>query len=281
MATFEAAHYTSATRLSKNLYDICNGVTPTNHNGIDDTHLNVSSGSALASPYNAAFFGPWQVSDGDNIQEDTSANQSFSDFMRAVYAPGTVLSGVKRYMQGRCKDMLAGDLGRHDVITTIAGVGPVGAYPKGWQTPALRGTYYRFTSGRSGDDHFIETKTGGFRDSLTVRAPQRAAVLAIAALIDPTYVIPVELSGGSSVVRQVLITTALDDSVRTLANYQIEPTTQANRYGVPGWNGVSTNVDSQRVDAPATGYWMYLIELWHLVHAGASYASYYSPLGTW
>lgn len=280
MKTFEAAHYTSAASVCGNLYDICNGGTPTNHNGITATEYNDSSGVLMSDAVNvAAQYTAWQVSDTDNTTADPSANESMDNFMRAVYAPGSVIAGVQTYMHGRARELLASDFGRHDTITSIAGAGTVTTYPTGWLPRALNTAWYRFTSGRTGDDHFLETK-GGYRDAMTGRSAQRMAAIALSALMDPTYVVPIELSGGVTVVREVLITTALDDLARSIATYGIEPTTKAQRADTPYWLGVSSNTDPSVVDSAFTGYWMFATELWQLVHAGASYATYY-PIGTW
>jgi hypothetical protein len=106
------------------------------------------------------------------------------------------------------------------------------------------------------------------------------AVVALAALLDPTALIPLELTGGSTVVREVLITTALDDMGMTMAAYLPEPTTKAIRFAVAGKMGETTSFDPQRIDSAYTGYWMYALELWHLVRSGANYADYY-PIGSW
>lgn len=274
MVTFEQAHWTTATsRFITNLYSVCTGVTPTQNVGLE--------AGDVANPYHGAQFGSWQISDTDNFQADPSSNLTIDNFMNSVVAPDTNLAALIRFMKGRTEDMLASDYGRHDVTVAsgIATTGTSGYYDKGWLPRAAGGTYYRYTNGRTGDDHFLESRTG-YRDSMNGRAPQRMIVVALTALLDPTFMVPVEMLGGSTIVREVAVTTAVDELGMTAALYLPEPTTLAHRFAVAGWLGKSSSFDPQTVDSAFTGYWMMFVELWYLVRAGASYSTYY-PIGSW
>lgn len=279
MVTFEAAHWTSATsRLVANLYRICQSLTPNNNVGLTDVNV--------ATPYNGSEFGPWQVSDGNAISANPSANISLDSFINAVCAPDSLLSSTTRYMQGRTKDMMAADFGRHDVVAGTATWNTsetIFTYPGGWVPRAAGGTTYNFTNGRAGDDHFL-TVSSGYRDSLNGRAGQRMIVIALTALLDPAYLVPIELTGGTTVVREVNIVTAFDAMALTLAQYLPEPTIKAIRYAVVGKMGETSSFDPQRVDSAYTGYWMMALELWHLVkllQQGRFVTSDYYPIGLW
>jgi hypothetical protein len=144
----------------------------------------------------------------------------------------------------------------------------------GW---ALRGSSsgndLKYTAGRAGDDHYIQTDSGGDRDSFGGRQAQRLIVYCLLALMDPTTTITVETDGA----RTATIVELCDTAAHTVARYQIEETTGAACWSVPGYLGQS---NPKLVDSAFTGYALMGLELWHLVHSGASYADYY-PIGSW
>lgn len=281
MKLFEADKYTASSRVIDNAYAICNGASfgsASHNNGINATLLNTESGSSLANPYYGQYFGTWNVSNTNGSQADASSNVTIDAFFRAAFAPDSVESGVRRFMQGQAMDMLLLDLSRHDVErgSTLSTKGVIGAYRDGWNTRAgISGNTTRYAASRdlgtvpsnngySTDLHWFRVDSTGSLDHLSGRAAQRAIALAFVALLDPTYTIPVEMSG-ASVLRSVNVVTALNDQVRTLALYGHEPTTNAQRFAVAGYFGKSTTYDPQIVDSAFTGYWMMAIELWHLV----------------
>jgi hypothetical protein len=278
VVTFEAAHWTSATsRFIANLYAVCTGVHPTNNVGM--------TSSNVTNPYNGQQFGGWQVSDTDLYDTlhgvNPSSNVTLDNFFNSTVAPNSTVPDVKRYMQGMTKDMLASDFGRHDVTDTTASWNltyTTFPYPAGWLPRAAGGTQYRFNAARAGDDHYLEVQSG-YRDSLNGRAAQRMIVVALTAMMDPTYRVPIEMTGGTTVVRDVLITDAVDALARTIAVYGPEPMTKAQRYAVAGWMGEGSSFDPQRADSAMTGYWLMASELWHLVRGGVSYSTLY-PIGT-
>lgn len=274
MRDFEALHFSAASsRLAANLYQICTTGTPTNANGQTDANV--------TNPYNGAQFGLWQISDTDDFQANPSSNVTIDNFINSVCSPNTTLSALKRYMQGQTKDMLASDYGQHDVVSGLAadlGIVP-DAYPQGWLPRAAGGTYYRFSSGRTGDDHYLEVRAG-YRDALNGRAPQRAACVALTALLDPTYQVPIEMTGGTTIVRSVPVAEAAIDIVHSMGMYGVEPITKAQRHGVAGTLGRTSSFHPQIIDSAFTGYYMYAVELAHLVNEGADYTDYY-PIGLW
>lgn len=288
MDTFETAHFVASARVLDNLNDICNSITPTHANGINDTEFNDESASALANPYWGAndSFKEWQIdNDNDNIV-NASANNACDAFFRALYAPGSTVAGVTRYMQGVANDMTTTDISHHDITFTTASwnakfnSSTFPAYPRGWMLRSgATSNVFRWTSGRTGDDHFINI-AGGVRDSMSGRAGQRLIALCIAYLLDNTYDIPVEMNS-TTPLRSVDLRDEIDATALTLALYQPEPTTSAMRMSAVGWLGEpSTSYDTLRVDSASTGYAMMAFELWHLVNAGASYTTYY-PIGSW
>jgi hypothetical protein len=70
---------------------------------------------------------------------------------------------------------------------------------------------------------------------------------------------------GSTVLRSVPITTALDAWMQTTALYATEPTTKGQRFTTAGYFGKSSTYDPQVIDSAFTGYWMMALELWFLV----------------
>lgn len=273
MQTFEAAHWLSQDRVIDNLYLICStgSITAGTHaNGITATLLNSESAAALATPFRGLQFPAWQDANGDNLTMTVSANFTIDTYFRAIWAPDTVQSGLLRFLQGSCYDILAMSLGRHDVTTTQTTWGAAsilaGSYPAGWAGRSeATGNVWRYSAGRATDKHYLQFAAGGTgsRDMAGGRIAQRAAILAFTALLDPTTSIPIEMAG-ASVLRSVDILTALDDTMRVLALYGMEPTTQAQRFGMSMFYGGS---GSQIVDSAFTGYWMMAVELWHLVQA--------------
>lgn len=293
MASFEGLWYAAANQVVTNAYRLCQGLTALNANGIDATHTNTTSGVPLASPYWGETFGTWNVSDTDGDQANASANSSLDDWMRAVWAPDSVESGVRRYMQGRAMDMLLLDAGRHDVLwgASVNTRGTQGVYPMGWsQRPAVASNTTEYESSRSStgyngygaDKHLLQFNSTGALDHMSGRAAQRACVLAFTALLDPTFSVPTEQSS-TTTLRSVPILTALNDQMRILALYGTEPTTKAQRFAIGGFLGRTTTYDPQIVDSAYTGYWMLATELWHLVQrrvAGTfSLSSYYRFAG--
>jgi hypothetical protein len=282
MATFEAAHIPSSSRICANLNAIVNGNAPARANGITATELNDETGSLIASF--STDWEAWQVNDSASTLISPSSNLTIDDFFRALFAAGSDLGGVTTYLQKQVRAMLASDLSRHDVTGTAAwteydGAGVVTQpYPPGWMARAgATGNNYLFSSGRAGDDHYINLTGGGARDHLSGRGAQRLVVLCLAALLDPDYDVPVELTGGSAVVRSVTLREAIDDTARALALYGTEATTKARKFSDIGLMGAAS---PKTVDSAFTGYWMMAVELWHLVNTGASYADYY-PIGQW
>ena len=138
---------------------------------------------------------------------------------------------------------------------------------------------YRYGAGRAGDKHYLSL-AASVADSMSGRGAQRLAALCLLALFDPSYTIPVEMVSGSAV-RSTPLRTQIDAMARQYAVMQPEVTTKAQRQAVAGWMGRPSGVfDSQKIDSTFTGYWMYAVELWHLVNAGASYLDSY-PIGAW
>lgn len=281
MQTFEAAHWNAQDRVIDNLYAICSGGTPSHNNGITATQLNSQAGTALANPYRGDQFPAWEDSNGDALLMTASSNSTVDYFFRAVFAPDSVESGVRRFMQGQCFDMEAMDLGRHDVTTTQSTWGYstsnlYGSYPPGWAGRSqATSNNWRYNVGRATDKHYMELASGGSgaRDMLAGRVAQRAIVLAFASLLDPSLVIPVEING-ASVVRSVPVQTALDDMMRVLCVYGTEPTTGAQRWAASAYFG---GTGSQLVDAAFSGYWLMAIELYLL--ARSNLAAYYKFVG--
>jgi hypothetical protein len=277
MATFEAAHYTASARVCGNLYDLVSGGTPSRTNGVTTGFTNSAAGTVMAVPYYPGIFLQWQVNNGTNLQYSPSANTALMDFFRAVYAPNSVNSAVVELMRGWGANMLTANYGYHDVTAgaTTVGTGVQGSYLPGWHgRPNAPGNTVQYASPRtvasnngfSSDLHFFDTNSGGARDHLNGRGAHRACALAIAALLDPSYALPVEMNG-ATVLRSVPIQTALNNDMRTMANYLLEPTTKMNRLAVAGYFGKTTTYDPQIVDSAYTGYWMMAVELWYLVQA--------------
>jgi hypothetical protein len=273
LATFEAAHWNfPASRMAANLLSIVNGSTPTQAVGIGS--------SDYPAPYHGAEFGLWQINNQDNFNVNPSANVSMDGFFNWMLAPNTSAAALERFMKGRTKDMLAGDYGHHDVVSIVtANAGaPAPRYPKGWLPRAAGGTKYRYSNGRAGDDHYLEVSTG-YRDAYNGRTPNRTQVVALTALMDRTFMIPVEMDSGS-VVREINVVDALDDLIHTQALLLPEPTTGAMRYAAAGTLGKTTSFDPQVIDIAFTGYSIFANELWWLVHTDADIADYY-PIGGW
>jgi hypothetical protein len=272
MSTFEAAQIPAGSRVIANLYAICTGATPPNTTGITDAQV--------PSPYWGIIYTNWQVNNGDAIAIAASSNVAVDDFFRALYAPNTSLTAVRHYLQEAAQDMAITDAHQHDVTFSPSSrnTTPVQAYPQGWMLRANdNGNTFNWTSGRTGDDHFL-TLTGATWDGLSGRAAQRLIVLCLSQLVAGSYAIPVE-QNGQTTLRSIDQRSEIDALALALALYCIEPTTKAQRMSASGWlrkGGFSPLM----VDSAFTGYWMMAVELWHLVNAGENYASYY-PIGTW
>jgi hypothetical protein len=103
------------------------------------------------------------------------------------------------------------------------------------------------------------------------------SVLCLTYLIGGAYAVPVEMSGGSTVVRSVDLRAYIDALAGTMALYGTEETTNARRHSALGFLGGAA---PKLVDSSMTGHWMLASELWHLVNSGANYLDYY-PVGSW
>jgi len=219
-----------------------------------------------------------------------SSNITVDIFFGTVFAPNSTVAGVTNMLRGRAMDMLASDLGLHDVDWNTTAPGSPLSYPAGWAIRAQAGDKNRYASPRtipsnngfSSDLHYIYIVNGGARDGLTGRAPQRLIVLCLLALIDPTYQIPLELApDGVTVLRSMSVREAVDAWAATLNAYLPEPNiTNGIRFMAPMYLGTTGSHRTDVVDSAFTGYWMMAAELWHLVNSGADYTDYY-PIGLW
>jgi hypothetical protein len=269
MATFEGNYTPTNGRAARNLARKLDGLAALDANG--RTNANTST------PYYGNLYDAWQRSNGDGVAIGPSANTALVAFFQSLYSGDGTLAATTRYMQGEAQNTLTGDAGRHDVTYSPATWGVLGTYPDSWGLrSAAVGNNTKYTSGRAGDDHYFSL-TSGVRDSMTGRSAQRLGVLCLAALLDPTYSVPIETDGAGTVLRSVNIVTACDDMAQSLALYGRDPTTDAMRFSSTGFLGGS---GPWTLDSAFTGYWMWASELWHLVHAGASYLDYY-PVGNW
>lgn len=261
----------SVTRAMPNLYKILTGVTPTDANGF--------GAGDISDPYWGTQFIKWQINNEASNIISPSSNSTIDWFFRSVYSPNANVAAITRFLQGNVNDMVASDASRHDVefVTTTWGI--PGTHRPGWMLRAgATANDWKYSAGRTGDDHYITINAGGAiaRDSLTGRAAQRLIVLCLAALFDPTYVIPIEREGGATV-RSVPILEAVDDLANTLAVYGAHPAMKGQRFSISGFAGAG---EPTWVDSAFTGYWMMASELWYLVKAGADFADYY-PIGLW
>ncbi len=93
-------------------------------------------------------------------------------------------------------------------------------------------------------------------------------VLAMLALFNPAASVLVEMDSGASpnaaIVRQVPVTTLLDEMARTLALYFVEPTTNCCRTCANGPMGTGT-FNSWQMQTGFTGYALFACELYLLV----------------
>lgn len=276
MVTFETK-YSAGNRTLDNLYAICSGGTPTNANGVNDTHENPITVVTLANPYWGTSFGGWNVSNTDGQDMNSSANSSLDALFRSIYAPNTVMSGVRRFLLGRAMDMLSMDIGQHDSVrgAGLSTRGAIGPYRHGWQLrPAASGNDYKYAASRSvssnngghqaTDLHYHSINDGGAGDHFSGRGAQRLAVLCMLALVDPTQTIPVEQSG-TTTRRSVPVVTAVEQLAETVLLFGCEPITKAQRYAALGYFGKSGGYDDQIADSAYTGYAMFAYELFELV----------------
>lgn len=291
MATFEAAHYASQAKVCGNVSQIANGVATTFNNGITTTYSNVASSTVYTgSPFRGSKWYPWEVSNTDTNPIDPASNLVLDDTFRGIYAPGTTLAGLQKYIKGMAHDMLLADCSHHEYQVSSATWGtpaPLGFLPKGWQ---LVGSSFgvKYVAGRSGDKHYLDI-AGSRRDLFVGRTFQRLEAIAFAALFDPTIVVDVELDGSGVTQRSVPILTAMDQLINACTSYLIEPTTGAARYGFGGvtggtygggvHEGTTPAPAPKIIQAPFTGYGLFAMELAMLVKSGVSYATHYSPNG--
>lgn len=247
------------------LYSLTAGAlgTPTN-NGL--TVANTSAAGTLNGPV----YHDWQVNNATNRLLDDSANSAIMTFMRAVYAPDTEQQGILNYMRGRANDMLVNDLGRHDYdVSFPASNGQeAAAYPDGWLIRS-NVAFGMYDSGRT-PTHYILVNSGGTRDSLGLRIAQKAAVLGIVALYDPTYQIKLNEQGST-----VPVKTALDSYLRMVHAIGIKRESGMVKLGASGQFGDSGSYPSYVSETAFTSYALMAVEIWHQVQAGTSAAELY------
>jgi hypothetical protein len=281
LATFEAAHVSASVCAGRNLHNRLIGQTPTGNTGLTDSNV--------TNPYRGVTFAAWQDSNATNQQAAPDANTATINFFRSVYSPDGTNAATLRWLRGRAMEVVGGDFGLHDVVAPTSVSGAIGPYPIGWQSQVNANIKQMYASprtvasdnGYATDLHYLQVTDLVGTDHLAGRAAQRLVPIALLALLDPTYRVPVEMSG-ATVLRDILVTDYLDALLRTCAAYLPDPSGHSKQF-VAGYQGKSSGFDPQWVDNGPNGMWAMAIELWYLVQARSrgelSPADYYRFAG--
>lgn len=250
------------------------------YNGATATVANTASGMPWSTITSGQYYTQWIQQNATNITLNTSANTMLIGFLQALWAPDTTNAGILQFLHTWAVESIVEDFYYHQAQTdssTATWGNFLNDYPVGWasRTNFMTGMY----NAANTPTHYILLNNGGARDALYGRVSQMCVFLALLALFDPSYNIPIDGNNTVNVINY------LNDRLHLMSVYMTEPTTGAQRRGCARYFGTSSAQPDMAVDATYHGYYMLACELWYLVQerlAGRlNPATYYRFPGTY